>query len=361
MRKWVWVAMVTAALTTIACGGKTEEEKAAEAIEQAFGDAFSDLAKAFIGDGIPLTPREVKLAAIGDKFRLLSDDATVSFDSMSWRAEAVPLSVGESFASSRPDPGNSFLVVTFTIVNGSDGDVEPDGIASVTQLEDELGRQNPGVTLLADDRVYEQIWGVPVADIVRPGRTGRGIMFFDVDPASPGLVLRSGNLGFEIPVPRPDDSILAPTFSVPVLQDEGRVHIEPGTSGGPYTTSPAASGSHWITLPTNIVPTGSPARWGSYGQPLSDEVQIHNLEHGGIVINYDCPDSCPELIAQLESLIPSNGAQFILAPYANMDTRIAITAWRHQDRMDEFDADRLNAFIDAYLDRAPESVPGNLF
>jgi hypothetical protein len=44
-----------------------------------------------------------------------------------------------------------------------------------------------------------------------------------------------------------------------------------------------------------------------------------------------------------------------------MATRIAITSWRHIDQMDEFDADRLNAFIDAYLDRAPESIPGNLF
>ena len=67
------------------------------------------------------------------------------------------------------------------------------------------------------------------------------------------------------------------------------------------------------------------------------------------------------MVGQLQSLIPGQGAQFILAPYPGMDSRIAITAWRHQEKMDEFNAVRLNAFIDAYLDKAPESVSGNLF
>jgi len=148
---------------------------------------------------------------------------------------------------------------------------------------------------------------------------------------------------------------------VEILDDQGRGHIAPGNAGGPYLTIPPASGSHWITNPSETVPTGSPARWGAYGTPLPDEVQIHNLEHGGIVLNYNCSEGCAELVDQLQSVIPGQGAQFILAPYPNMSTRIAITSWRHIDQMDEFDADRLNAFIDAYLDRAPESVPGNLF
>jgi hypothetical protein len=148
---------------------------------------------------------------------------------------------------------------------------------------------------------------------------------------------------------------------VEILDDQGRSHITPGEAGGPYLTIPPASGPHWITNPSETVPTGSPARWGAYGTPLPDEVQIHNLEHGGIILNYNCEEDCSELINQLQSVIPGQGAQFILAPYPNMSTRIAITSWRHIDQMDEFDADRLNAFINAYLDRAPESVPGNLF
>ncbi len=148
---------------------------------------------------------------------------------------------------------------------------------------------------------------------------------------------------------------------LPIMDSQGRGHITPGEAGGPFLTQPAASGSHWISNPSDLVSTGSPARWGAYAAPLRDEVQIHNMEHGGIVINYNCSAGCSELVDQLQSLIPGSGAQFILAPYPNMPTQIAITAWRHQDTMDAFDADRLNEFIDAYLDRAPESVAGNLF
>ena len=149
---------------------------------------------------------------------------------------------------------------------------------------------------------------------------------------------------------------------VEILKDLGREHIDIGDGGGPYLTTPATSGNHYgVTAPSDNLPFGSPARWGQYQVPLGDEVQIHNLEHGGIILNYDCPEGCLELVEQLQSVIPGQGAQFILAPYPDMATRIAITSWRHIDQMDEFDADRLNAFIDAYLDRAPESIPGNLF
>ena len=149
---------------------------------------------------------------------------------------------------------------------------------------------------------------------------------------------------------------------VELLQDGGRSHIDVGDSGGPYFTTPATSGPHFgVTAPSDDLPYGSPARWGAYAVPLGDEVQIHNLEHGGIVLNYNCAETCPELVDQLQSVVPGNGAQFILAPYPGMNSRIAVTSWRHIIEMDEFDEARINEFIDAYLDRAPESVPGNLF
>lgn len=161
-----------------------------------------------------------------------------------------------------------------------------------------------------------------------------------------------------------DNSNLNTGGPLELMDSQGRSHVTPGEPAGPYLTQPAASGPHWITNPSDIVPTGSPARWGAYSTQLPDEVQIHNLEHGGIALNYNCgigSGDCSELVDQLQSLIPGQGAQFILAPYTTMDSRIAVTSWRHQLKMDEFDADSINEFIDAYLDRAPESVQGNLF
>lgn len=148
---------------------------------------------------------------------------------------------------------------------------------------------------------------------------------------------------------------------VAVAPDDGRAHIDAGVRGGPYSTTPATSGRHWQTPPVSAAQDGSPARWGVYDRFLPDEVLIHNLEHGGIGLHYDCSDACPELVEQLKGIVGRNPALFIVSPYPDMGTRIAVTAWRHLMVLDEFDERKIREFIEAYQDRAPESVPQNLF
>ncbi len=149
---------------------------------------------------------------------------------------------------------------------------------------------------------------------------------------------------------------------VPPDPDNGGLHIPPGQFGTGYTERPATSGPHWFAAET---PAGvpAPARWGIYEDPLPDEVLIHNLEHGGIGLHYDCPDGCDDIVAQLEDFIPRNRSQFILSPYSGIDggNKIAVTAWRHHMHMNEIDREGILDFIDAYQDRAPESIPGNSF
>lgn len=148
---------------------------------------------------------------------------------------------------------------------------------------------------------------------------------------------------------------------VPIAADEGRGHTAPGEAHSPYATKPATSGPHWQTAPTTLAPYGSPARWGFYDEPLPDEVLIHNLEHGGVGMHYDCSDGCDDLVKQLKDLVPSSKSQFIVSPYPGMPKKIAITAWRHLMYLDEFDQEKIIEFIREYQDRAPESVPGNPF
>ena len=145
--------------------------------------------------------------------------------------------------------------------------------------------------------------------------------------------------------------------------DNGATHVAAGIAGGPYSLRPATSGSHWNTAPTTVAPVGAPARWGTYEQVLPDEVLVHNLEHGGIGLHYNCPEQggCPQLVQQLAGLIPASHSQFILSPYPNMDTRIAVTAWREHLYLDEFDEQAIRNFIEQYIDRAPESIRGNQF
>jgi hypothetical protein len=142
--------------------------------------------------------------------------------------------------------------------------------------------------------------------------------------------------------------------------DNGGVHLAAGLPGSGYTETPATSGLHWFA-PSTAFGVPAPARWGEYDLLLPDEILIHNLEHGGIGIHYDCPQGCPELIDQLRDLIPRNPSQFIMSPYPGMDSQIAITAWRRHLHLDGFDESIIREFIELFLDRAPESVPGNTF
>ena len=132
------------------------------------------------------------------------------------------------------------------------------------------------------------------------------------------------------------------------LRDLGNDHIVPGDEHPSYKSVPAASGWHY-SRPL------APAPWGIYDRPLPDEVLVHNLEHGGIGIHYDCPEGCPELVARLAAFAPEYD-KVIVSPYPGMGTRIALTAWTFIDKLDEFDEERIAEFIDAHMNSpiAPE-------
>lgn len=106
-----------------------------------------------------------------------------------------------------------------------------------------------------------------------------------------------------------------------------------------YNSRPPTSGPH----------LGSILPWGIYNQPVSEGRQIHNLEDGGVGIWYDCPNGCPELVAQLEGIVNDQGKEgLIMAPYPDMETRIALTAWSRIDRLEGFDKERITNFVKAY-------------
>jgi len=74
--------------------------------------------------------------------------------------------------------------------------------------------------------------------------------------------------------------------------NQGQEHINPGQTHIAYNSNPPTSGPHYP----------NPANCGIYDQSLPDEELVHNLEHGGIVIEYNCPDACPDLVQQLKDV-----------------------------------------------------------
>jgi hypothetical protein len=123
------------------------------------------------------------------------------------------------------------------------------------------------------------------------------------------------------------------------VPSQGNAHITEAQMGQfAYNTFPPTSGPH----------LGSLASWGVHDEPIPDDLQVHNLEDGGVIVHYNCLDGCPELVAQLEEIVEHYDEGVILEPYPGMETRIALTAWQRIDQFDEFDEERVARFIRAY-------------
>ena len=123
------------------------------------------------------------------------------------------------------------------------------------------------------------------------------------------------------------------------LADLGNAHIQLATEPHvPYNSDPPTSGPHMPYI----------APWGIHTEPIVKELQVHNLEDGGVVVQYHCATPCPELVAKLTEIVRRYETQVILAPYPGMRTRIALTAWTRLDAFDDLDEARIVRFIRAY-------------
>jgi Protein of unknown function (DUF3105) len=153
-----------------------------------------------------------------------------------------------------------------------------------------------------------------------------------------------------------------------------RTHVDEGSdhagSFAPeqYESDPPSSGMH-------CEPFGQYTTYTD-AKPLPPCNFVHNLEHGAVVLLYNCEQPCPEIVDGLEGVIAAgvsdpncNGSgilRVILTPYHDMDATFAATAWQRTwtskcTTFTQADHDALVAFVTANLgttaNRAGE--PGN--
>ncbi len=118
-------------------------------------------------------------------------------------------------------------------------------------------------------------------------------------------------------VPTPPESPPAPVEIA--HPDMGHEHIPvPGFPHTPYNSNPPSSGAH----------TAYTGPWGVHQAPLAPEIWLHNLEHGGVVINYRCDGACPELVEGLKA-VAGQHALIIITPAPYLNHRVALAAWGH--------------------------------
>jgi hypothetical protein len=144
-----------------------------------------------------------------------------------------------------------------------------------------------------------------------------------------------------------------------VVPSEGQQHVQAGTQVT-YQHQPPTSGSHYSQ--TGI----APVNWQTIGT-LQPEVWVHNLEHGGIVVLYNCPSGCDDLQKQLttyvNSIVPAEPQygeyKIILSPYSQgMGThKVALLAWDRIEFLDGYDQAKITQFYESHADKVPERIP----
>jgi uncharacterized protein DUF3105 len=144
-----------------------------------------------------------------------------------------------------------------------------------------------------------------------------------------------------------------PGVDVPV---QGRDHIAEGVPHDPYNSDPPTSGPHYA----------QPAEAGFYDVAPADENLVHSMEHGYVIIWYNCEKytfgTCDDLKAKVRDTMSRAGVslisstlKLIAVPRPSMPQVLALTAWGRIDKLEQFNATEITDFIKAFRDTlAPE-------
>lgn len=131
--------------------------------------------------------------------------------------------------------------------------------------------------------------------------------------------------------------------------------------------SPSAKPKAWNTDPPTSGPHyGQTAVWGAYSEPLEQARVVHNLEHGGIALQYG-DDVSPDTVAQLRAFYSDHQNGTILAPYPPLRNKISLGAWITEGSLGangrgrgvlatctKFDSGAFSTFFDELQFKGPE-------
>jgi hypothetical protein len=148
------------------------------------------------------------------------------------------------------------------------------------------------------------------------------------------------------------------------VADEGRTHVDPSTTPT-YKSYPPASGPHYSAQGVAPVPWQTIATASS---PLVEGQYIHNLEHGGMAILYNCPTGadCTTLQNSLEKYVrnlapvePTFGeVKVVLTPYSKgmQQHKVALVAWDYIEFLDSYDQALITRFYENHVNKGPEQI-----
>ena len=126
---------------------------------------------------------------------------------------------------------------------------------------------------------------------------------------------------------------------------------EPGGTAEGWVTNPPTAGHHYDIA----------AVFGIYEEPVEQARLVHNLEHGGVFIQYG--DDVPEAtVVRLREFYDRHQNGTIMAPLPRLGNQFALGAWVYEDDRDmgylakcrDYDEEAVSTFFEAFQFRGPE-------
>jgi hypothetical protein len=122
-----------------------------------------------------------------------------------------------------------------------------------------------------------------------------------------------------------------------------------------YLTLNPSPPPHWNSFPpTSGLHYGQWVLWGDYTQPQPLIKSTHNLEHGGVIIQYG--NKVPQSdITKINDFWQSDPNAMLVAPLPKLGNKIALTAWTQWAECTHFNQKAFSKFKAAFRYHAPES------
>jgi hypothetical protein len=146
----------------------------------------------------------------------------------------------------------------------------------------------------------------------------------------------------------------------------GRITTVQAAAAGQHVTTPPKRADYNTWPPTSGPHFPSPAPYDLYTEPVEQYRLVHNLEHGGVVVQYG-DKVPPATVEQITDWYRDDPNGLVVAPLPELGRRIVLTAWMQENRssanargtgvsgtITKFDEDGFNSFVSTYGFKGPE-------
>ncbi|MCB9136699.1 MAG: DUF3105 domain-containing protein [Anaerolineales bacterium] len=161
-----------------------------------------------------------------------------------------------------------------------------------------------------------------------------------------------------VPTPSPPEAN-ASTMLGEDIPLASREHIQEGMAANDWTSDPPTSGQHYGTW--------APA--GFYPDVIADEYLVHDMEHGYVIIYYNCAlvEDCDAFKTEIEAAMADAGndpdthtVKIIAVPRENMNNPITYASWGHLYKAETFVPEELVSYVHFYRSNSTYAPEWNL-